>query len=75
MIQGLFPLLLLSLAACNPAPPRQPETGHPPNPVFETQIQAVDKARAAEGQLQQAAEARRRRIEAAEPALDDSGSR
>lgn len=61
-----LPSLLLVLAGCDPTPPPQPETERQPNPVFETQIQAVEKARAVEGQLQEAAEAQRRQIEAAE---------
>jgi len=67
----LIPLVLL-LAACDPTPtpsppPQpQPETGRAPNPVFETQIQAVGKARAVEGQVMDAAEAQRKQIEDAE---------
>jgi len=63
----LIPLVLL-LAACDPTPPPQPqpETGRAPNPVFETQIQAVGKARAVEGQVMDAAEAQRKQIEDAE---------
>lgn len=64
MIHRLFPLLLLPLAACDPAPPPQSQTERQPNPVFETQIQAMEKARALEGQLQDAADAQRREIEA-----------
>jgi len=62
----LIPLALL-LAACNPTPPPppQPETERQPNPVFETQIQAVGKARAVEGQVMDAAEAQRKQMEAA----------
>ncbi|OJZ17027.1 MAG: hypothetical protein BGP21_08815 [Thiobacillus sp. 65-29] len=71
MTHRLLPLLLLSLAACDPTPPPQPETERQPNPVFETQIQAVEKARALEGQLQDAAEAQRRQIEAAEQSSRD----
>ncbi|MDO9466422.1 MAG: hypothetical protein Q7J36_03895 [Thiobacillus sp.] len=56
---------LLLLAACDPTPPPQPETERQPNPVFETQIQAMEKARAVEGQVMQAAEAQRRQMDAA----------
>ncbi len=56
---------LLLLAACDPTPPPQPETERQPNPVFETQIQAVEKARAVEGQVMEAAEAQRRQMDAA----------
>lgn len=73
MTHRLLPLLLLSLAGCDPAPP-QPETERRPNPAFETQIQAVDKARAVECQLQEAAEAQRRQIEAAEQSSRDPQS-
>jgi hypothetical protein len=60
--------IALVLAACDqPAPPPKVEdTGRTPNPAFETQIQAVKKARAVEGQLQDAADAQRRDIERAE---------
>lgn len=61
----LIPLGLL-LTACNPAPTPQPETGRPPDPAFETYIQATDKARAVENQMQDAAEAQRRKIDEAE---------
>ena len=63
----LFPLALM-LTACDPTPPPQPETAA--NPVFETQIQAVEKARAVEGQLMDAAEAQRRQLDSTtEPEL------
>ena len=39
----LIPVALM-LSACDPTPPPQPETERQPNPVFETQIQAVEKA-------------------------------
>ena len=39
----LIPLVLF-VAACDPTPPPQPETEREPNPAFETQIQAVEKA-------------------------------
>jgi hypothetical protein len=60
----LIPLVLI-VAACDPAPPPQPETERKPNPAFETQIQAVEKARAVEQQVQGAAEAQRKQLEAA----------
>jgi hypothetical protein len=56
--------LVAALAACDPAPP-PPETERSPNPAFETQIQAVEKARAAEDQMKAAAEAQRRQIDEA----------
>ncbi len=59
----LLPLVLL-LAACEPAPP-PPETERQPNPAFETQIQAMEKARAVEGQVMDAAEAQRKQMEEA----------
>lgn len=60
----LIPLALI-LAACDPTPPPQPETDRQPNPVFETQIQAMEKARAVEKQMQEAAEAQRRQMDEA----------
>lgn len=65
MIRFLIPVVCL-LAACDASPPPQPQTGeHAPNPVFETQIQAVGKARAVEDQVMDAAEAQRVQMEAA----------
>ena len=60
----LIPLALF-LSACDASPPPQPQTERQPNPVFETQIQAVKKAEAVEGQVMDAAEAQRKQIEAA----------
>jgi len=60
----LIPLVLL-LTACDPTPPPQPETERKPNPVFETQIQAVRKAQAVEGQVMDAADAQRKQIDEA----------
>jgi len=60
----LIPLGLI-LTACDPSPPPQPETERPPNPVFETQIQAMEKARAVEGQVMEAAEAQRKQMDEA----------
>ena len=57
--------LLLSLTACDPTPPPQPETERKPNPVFETQIQAMEKARAVEGQIKDAEEAQRKQLDEA----------
>jgi hypothetical protein len=59
----LIPLVLI-LTACDPTPP-QPETDAQPNPAFETQIQAVEKARAVEGQVMDAAEAQRKQMDEA----------
>ncbi|MDP1573215.1 MAG: hypothetical protein Q8M04_03160 [Pseudomonadota bacterium] len=64
MKRTLIPLVLI-LAACDPTPPPQPETERKPNPAFETQIQAVEKARAVEQQIQDAAEAQRKQMETA----------
>ena len=60
----LIPLVWM-LTACNPAPPVQPKTEHRPNPVFETQIQAIEKAKAVEAQVMDAAEAQRKQMDAA----------
>jgi hypothetical protein len=58
-------LLGLLLSACDPTPPPQPETERKPNPAFETQIQAMEKARAVEQQVRGAADAQRQQLEAA----------
>lgn len=60
----LIPLALI-LTACDPTPPPQPETVRAPNPVFEAQIQALEKAKAVEGQVKDAAEAQRKQMDAA----------
>lgn len=67
MMKTLVPALLLMLAACDGSvPPPDPEVdSRPPNPAFETQIQAVEKARAVEGQLLDAAETQRQQIDQA----------
>jgi hypothetical protein len=67
MKNTLIPLVLL-LTACDRAapPPPPPETARAPNPAFETQIRAVEKARAVEGQVMDAATAQRKQIDAAE---------
>jgi hypothetical protein len=57
-------LLGLLLCACDPTPP-PPETERKPNPAFETQIQAMEKARAVEQQVRDAADAQRQQLEAA----------
>lgn len=64
MKQIAIPFVLI-LAACDPTPPPQPETARTPNPVFETQIQAMEKARAVEEQVMDAAEAQRKQMEEA----------
>ena len=58
-------LLGLLLSACDPTPPPQPETERKPNPAFESQIQAMEKARAVEQQVRDAADAQRQQLEAA----------
>jgi hypothetical protein len=60
----LIPLVLI-VAACDPTPPPQPETERKPNPAFDAQIQAVEKARAVEGQVMDAAEAQRKQMDEA----------
>ncbi len=55
--------LALMVAACDPTPPPQPEAERPAGAVFETQIEAMEKARAAEQQLKDAAEAQRAQLE------------
>jgi hypothetical protein len=62
----LLPLMLLFTACGESAPP--PQTGSAervPNPVFETQIQAVKKAQAVEGQVMDAAETQRQQMDQA----------
>lgn len=58
-------LLALTLTACDPTPPPQPETVRSPNPVFETQIQAIEKAKGVEGQVMDAAAAQRKQMDEA----------
>jgi hypothetical protein len=64
MKRALIPLVLI-LSACDPTPPPQPEIERKPNPAFETQIQAMERARAVEKQLLDAAEAQRRQADEA----------
>ena len=61
MKRWLIPLAL-ALAACDPTTPPQPET---PESAFSSQPQALDKARAVEGQLRDAAAAQNRQIDEA----------
>lgn len=61
----LIPLVLLLLSACDHTPPPQPQTERQPNPVFETQIQAVKKAQAVEGQVMDAAAAQKKQMDEA----------
>lgn len=61
---ALIPLAVL-FSGCDPTPPPQPEAARSPNPVFETQIQAIDKAKAVEGQVMDAAEAQRKQMDEA----------
>lgn len=65
MMKRILIPLVLTLAACDPTPPPQPETERKPNPVFETQIQSMEKARAVEGQVMDATEAQRKQMEEA----------
>ena len=60
----LIPLALI-LTACDPTTTPQPETVRAPNPVFETQIKAMEKAKAVEDQVMDAAEAQRKQMDAA----------
>ena len=62
----LIPLALI-LTACDPTPPPQPEAGRQPDPVFDTQIKAMEKAHAVEGQLNAATEAQRKQLDEAAP--------
>ncbi len=60
----LIPLLIM-LSACDSATPPQPKTAPQPNAIFDTQVEAVKKARAVEGQLLDAATAQRKQIDEA----------
>jgi hypothetical protein len=55
--------LVMCLSACDVSPPPQPQTERSPNPAFETQIQSMRKAQAAESQVLDAAEAQRKQME------------
>ncbi|MEW6414836.1 MAG: hypothetical protein AB1482_06230 [Pseudomonadota bacterium] len=67
MKRFLLPLCLV-LAACEPSPPPpQPEVERAPNPLFETQIRALDQARETGAALQQSEDARRSQLEEAAP--------
>lgn len=63
MTRFLIPMIGL-LAACDASPPPPPQE-RAPNPVFEAQIQAVEKARAVQGQVREAAEAQKQQMEEA----------
>jgi hypothetical protein len=65
MMKWTLMLLALMLTACDPTPPPQPETARKPNPLFETQIQSMEKAKAVEGQVMDAAEAQRKQMDEA----------
>jgi hypothetical protein len=65
MMKWTLMLLALMLTACEPTTPPQPETARKPNPVFETQIEAMEKAKAVEGQVMDAAEAQRKQMDEA----------
>jgi hypothetical protein len=59
LLVALLPLSLLSACGQAPEPPK-------PDPVpklFETQRNALDKARAVEGQVQEAADAEKKKLE------------
>ncbi|MFN3750333.1 MAG: hypothetical protein ACK4SR_03100 [Thiobacillus sp.] len=63
MKRFLLPLCLV-LAACEPSPtPPQPEVERQPNPLFESQIRAMDQARDTGAVLQEREDARRRQLE------------
>jgi hypothetical protein len=64
MMRNLIPLCLI-LTACDPAPPPTPETETQPSPVFESQIQSLEKARAVNAQAMEAAEAQRKQLDEA----------
>ncbi len=62
----LIPLALI-LAGCDPTLPPHPETERAQSPAFATQTQAMEKARAVEARLLEAAEAQRAQAEGAPP--------
>jgi hypothetical protein len=64
-MKRMLPLLLI-LAGCDPATPPQPETEPETPQVFETQVRALEKARAAGDQLGDAAAAQRAQLDGTE---------
>jgi outer membrane biogenesis lipoprotein LolB len=58
-------ILCLLLSACDSGQP-PPQAEHKPNPILDPQTQALKKAQAVQGQVDAAAEAQRKQIEAAE---------
>jgi len=56
--------LALALTACDPTPAPQPETEGRPNPAFETQVRAMEKARAVEQQMKDTAATQRKTLDA-----------
>ncbi|WP_018077787.1 hypothetical protein [Thiobacillus denitrificans] len=67
MMKAILIPLILILAGCDPTPPPHPETGRTLSPAFETQVQALEKARAVEARLMDAAAAQRAQTEGAAP--------
>ncbi|OYY78904.1 MAG: hypothetical protein B7X91_14665 [Hydrogenophilales bacterium 17-64-11] len=67
MIKATLIPLVLILAGCDPTPPPHPETERAPSPAFATQAQALEKARAVEARLMDAAEAQRTQTEGTAP--------
>ncbi|MFN3545277.1 MAG: hypothetical protein ACK4UX_10550 [Thiobacillus sp.] len=65
MMKRLLVPICLALAACEPTPPPQPEVERQPNPLFETQMRAMDKARDTGAVLQESEDARRKQLEEA----------
>lgn len=59
----LIPLALM-LAACDPTPPPQPEIERRSNPAFESQLRAMEKARAVEQTIKNTAETQRKEMDA-----------
>lgn len=65
MMKNILIPLVLCLSACDTRTPPPPQTERQPNPAFETQIQAVKKAQAVEGQVMDATEAQRKQMDEA----------
>jgi hypothetical protein len=67
MMKNILIPLVLCLSACDasPPPPPPPQTERQPNLVFETQIRAMKKAQAVEGQVTNATEAQRKQMDEA----------